>query len=313
MPHPLFDGLPENALVSTAWLAEHLGADDLVVLDATVLAVDGFGGARAFTSGEGEYLLKGHIPGAVFADLFDDFSDPEGEYAFTRPSVRQFEREAQAHGIDNDTAVVVYDANYGIWAARLWWLFRSLGFEVRVLDGGFTKWCAEGRPVQTGDVRPRRAGEFSAESLDGDWATKSDIEAVLHGGADAVLLCAVPRQEFLGEAAGRVRPGHIPESVNVPATQLTDRETGAFLPPERLREIFAEVADAPEPIIAYCGSGVASAGDALALSLIGRRDVRIYDGSLNEWAADPSLPLETGALSLAAAGGRHHQRSAAQK
>lgn len=304
MVHPAFDGLNGSALVSTEWLAEHLGMDGLVVLDATVLAVPGFNGGSAYVSGEEQFLVDGHIPGAVFADLFDDFSDPEGEYPFSRPDSRHFERAAQAHGIDNDTAVVVYDAVQGVWAARLWWLFRSFGFEVRVLDGGLMKWRAEGRPLQTGDVRPRRAGDFSAYPEDDAWAVKHEIEAVVAGETDAVLLCAAPPREFAGEVAARPRAGHIPGSISVPAVKLLDPETNAFLPPERLREVLADVVSAPAPIITYCDAGVAAAGDALALSLLGRTDVRVYDGSLNEWAADVTAPLE---LSAAADSSSRHR------
>ena len=306
MPHPLLDALTDPALVSTQWLAEHLGADGLVVLDATVLPVTGFNGADAYVSGEEQYLVNGHIPGAVFADLFDDFSDPEGEYAFSRPSAPHFERAAQSHGIDNDTAVVVYDTADGIWAARLWWLFHSFGFEVRVLDGGLVKWRAEGRRIATGDVRPRRAGEFSAYSDDEAWADKREVEAVVAGREDAVLLCALPAREFAGETGGRPRLGHIPGSISSPAAYLVDRDTNTYLPTERLREVLGDVAAADSPIIAYCRSGIASTSGALALELIGRTDVKVYDGSLNEWAADASSPLETGAPVLAASGGGRH-------
>ncbi|GAA4180243.1 sulfurtransferase [Gryllotalpicola koreensis] len=306
MPHPLFDGLPDPALVTTQWLAEHLGAEGLVVLDATVLRVTGFNGADAYVSGEEQYLVNGHIPGAVFADLFDDFSDPEGEYPFSHPSAGHFERAAQTHGIDNDTAVVVYDTADGVWAARLWWLFRSVGFAVRVLDGGLVKWRAEGRPIATGDVRPRRAGEFSAHPDNDAWADKSEVEAVVAGGEDAVLLCALPAPEYTGEAGGIRRPGHIPGSVSAPAAELVDRATNAYLPAARLRETLAEALVAESPIIAYCRSGVASTSGALALELIGRTDVKVYDGSLNEWAADASAPLETSVPVLAASGGGRH-------
>jgi thiosulfate/3-mercaptopyruvate sulfurtransferase len=305
--HPLFDGLPDPALVSTQWLEDHLGSENLVVLDATVLQVKGFNGADAFVTGEEQYLVNGHIPGAVFADLFEDFSDPEGEYPFSRPSARHFERTAQAHGIDNDTAVVVYDTGTGYWAARLWWLFRSFGFGVRVLDGGFVKWCAEGRPVSVGDVRPRRAGEFSAYEDTDAWAAKSDVEAVLAGESDAVLLCALSTSEFAGES-GRPRAGHIPGSVSAPATRLIDPTSNTYLPRERLRDALGEAAASPRPVIAYCQAGIASSGAALALTLLGHDEVRVYDGSLNEWVADASAPIETSAPVLAASGGGRHLR-----
>jgi thiosulfate/3-mercaptopyruvate sulfurtransferase len=307
VPHPLFDGLPDGPLVSTQWLADRLGTDGLVVLDATVLPVSGFNGADAFVSGEEQYLVNGHLPGAVFADLFEDFSDPEGEYPFSRPSAGHFERAAQAHGVDNDTAVVLYDTTNGVWAARLWWLFRSFGFEVRVLDGGLAKWRAEGRAIDTGDVRPRRAGEFSAYPDDDAWASKAEIQTVVDGTAEAVLLCALPAREYAGESGG-VRAGHIPGSVSAPASRLIDPATNSYLPPERLREELAEVVAADAPIIAYCRSGIASTSGALALALIGRTDVRVYDGSLNEWGADGSAPLATDAPVLAASGGGRHLR-----
>jgi thiosulfate/3-mercaptopyruvate sulfurtransferase len=305
VPHPLFDGLPDGPLVSTQWLAEHLGAEGLVVLDDTVLSVTGFNGAEAYVTGEEQYLIDGHIPGAVFADLFEEFSDPEGEYPFARPSIRYFERAAQVHGIDNDTAVVVYDTGTGHWATRLWWLFRSFGFGVRVLDGGFVKWRAEGRPVQTGPVRPRRAGEFSASDHRELWADKSDLEAVLSGASDALLLCALSPGEYAGTAGGRARRGHIPGSVSAPAMEIIDPETNAYLPVERLREVLGEAATGTSPVITYCQAGIASTGAALALTLVGRRDVRVYDGSLNEWAADANAPLVTDEQVLSAAAHRH--------
>ncbi|WP_298228945.1 rhodanese-like domain-containing protein, partial [Gryllotalpicola sp.] len=148
MAHPLFESLPDSPLVTSDWLAAHRGSDNLVVLDATVLVVPGFNGQSAYLSGDEQYLVTGHIPGAVFADVMEVFSDPEGEYPFTRPSRGQFEHAARTVGVDSDSAVVVYDNAVGQWASRLWWLFRAFGYDdVRVLDGGLKKWVAEGRAV----------------------------------------------------------------------------------------------------------------------------------------------------------------------
>ncbi len=296
----MFDGLPDTPLVTTDWLAAHLGDEGLVLLDATVLAVPGFGTATAYVSGDEEYLAKGHIPGAVFADLLESFSDPEGEYPFTHPDAKHFERAAQSVGVDAETAVVVYDNALGQWAARLWWLFRAFGYDdVRVLDGGLKKWVAEGRELALGYVPPRKAGEFYADERDELWADKTYVEAVVRGESDAVLVCGLPPREFSGEQSPRLRPGHIPGSVNAPAGWLVDRDTNAFLPAERLREVLGLAAETDSPVVTYCGSAIAATADALALTLIGHDDVRVYDGSLNEWASDANAPLEGSSLAAA--------------
>jgi thiosulfate/3-mercaptopyruvate sulfurtransferase len=291
--HRFFESLPDSPLVTSDWLAAHCGSDNLVVLDATVLVVPGFNGRSAYLRGDERYLVAGHIPGAVFADVMEVFSDPEGEHPFTRPSRRQFERAARAVGVDSDTAVVVYDNAVGQWASRLWWLFRAFGYhDVRVLDGGLQKWVAEGRAVDTGRVAPRHAGQFCAEADDDVWADEAFVQGVLEGEHPATLICGISPKEFVGAEGNRPRLGHIPGSRSVPAVRLVDPETNAYLSPERLREVFgAEVVESGEPIVAYCAGGIAATSDALALALLGRTDVRVYDGSLTEWAADPALPL----------------------
>ena len=126
------------------------------------------------------------------------------------------------------------------------------------------------------------------------WADKADVEAVVSGGARATLVCAVPPKEFSGEASPRRRAGRIPGSFSAPAGRLVSRETNAFLSHDELLALFAPVLAQEDPIIAYCGGGIAAASDALALALLGRTDVAVYDGSLNEWAADEAAPLTTG-------------------
>ncbi|MET0447907.1 MAG: rhodanese-like domain-containing protein, partial [Aeromicrobium sp.] len=126
-------------LVSTQWLADHLGAEKLVIVDATVFVAPLPGGKPGYVSGHEQYIIDGHLPGAVFADLIDEFSDPSGAYPFTRPSSEAFALAAGSLGIDDDTTVVVYDAALGQWAARVWWLFRAFGYDdVAVLDGGLS-------------------------------------------------------------------------------------------------------------------------------------------------------------------------------
>ena len=285
----------DRPVVSTQWLADHLGSETLVVLDATVVAGTRPGGPSSYLSGLDQYLVEGHIPGAVFADLLDVFSDPAGTHPFTRPDAEAFAAAAASVGVDDRTTVVVYDAAVGQWASRVWWLFRAFGYDrVAVLDGGIAKWRAEQRPLDLGHVEPRTVRGFTAVPHPEFWADKADVEAVVSGGARATLVCAVPPKEFSGEAAPHRRAGRIPGSFSAPAGRLVSRETNALLSQDELLALFAPVLAQEDPIITYCGGGIAAASDALALALLGRTDVAVYDGSLNEWAADEGAPLTTG-------------------
>ncbi len=290
-----------SSLVSTQWLADHLGADKLVVLDATVLtaplpaapAAVGAGDRVGYLSGDEQYLLEGHIPGAFFADLLRVFSDPEAPFPFTRPGTQAFEQAAGSVGVDNETTVVVYDSVVGQWASRVWWLFRAFGYDrVAVLDGGFTKWVREGRETQLGHVEPIPV-EFAATPRPELWVDKAYVERVVAGQEDAALVCGVPPKEFTGEIAHRARAGRIPGSISVPAGQLVDRDSRALVGTDQLRAKF-QPALGRGRIVTYCGGGIAAASNALALTLLGERNVAIYDGSLNEWTADPNAPVVVG-------------------
>lgn len=282
------------SLVSTQWLADHLGADDLVVLDATVLPYVQPNGRPGYLSGHEQYIIDGHIPGAVFADLTEAFSDPSGAYPFTRPTAEQFADAAGAVGISNQTTVVVYDNVVGQWASRVWWLFRAFGYDnVAVLDGGLVKWRAEERETDIGHVEPS-AASFTVTERPELWVDKTFVESVVAGQSQAALVCGSPPADFSGDGSPRSRPGHIPGSISAPAGRLVDRTTNAYLSEDALRSAFSPVLG-DERIVTYCGGGIAAASDALALTLLGHRNVAIYDGSLNEWAADAEAPLVTGA------------------
>ncbi len=279
-------------LVSTQWLADHLGAAGLVVLDASVVHYTQPNGRPGYLSGHEQYLLEGHIPGSLFADVIEELSDTEGRYPFTRPSAAGFAAAASALGISNDSTVVVYDSAVGQWAARVWWLFRAFGYDrVAVVDGGLTRWRGESGELELGHVEPVPA-VFTADERPELWVDKSFVEGVLRGDQEAALVCAIPGQEFTGEVVTRSRAGHIPGSSSAPAARLVDRERRTYLDPEELRGILKPALGAPR-IITYCGGGIAASSAALALTLLGERSVAVYDGSLNEWAADPEAELVT--------------------
>ncbi|MFF2277186.1 sulfurtransferase [Agromyces sp. NPDC058126] len=283
--------LPDD-LVTTAWLADHLHDERLVVVDATVLGVETPGGFR-WVSGLDDHLIEGHVPGAVFADLIDELSEP-GPHTFTRPGLERLARAARALGIDDGTAVVVYDTSIGHWAARFWWLLRSAGFaNVAVLDGGLTAWRAEGRELETGFRTPRTAGELRLDARAGFWADRDEVRRVVVGETEGVLVCALPPADFRGETGRRPRPGHIPGSVNVPVGSVVAPETRRALAGDELAErLVPATGGGAAPIIVYCGAGIAAAGTAFALRRAGH-PAAVYDGSLEEWLADPEAPLVT--------------------
>ncbi|HWH25429.1 MAG TPA: sulfurtransferase [Pseudolysinimonas sp.] len=288
MPGPVLT----SPLVSTQWLADHLGSEGLVVLDASVVGFTQPNGRPGYLSGHEQYVLDGHIPGAYFADLIEDLSDPDGPYPYTRPSAARFADAVGALGIDDTTTVVVYDSAVSQWAARVWWLFRAFGNDnVAVLDGGLTAWKAEGRELEIGHVEAPRAS-FTASERPELWVDKAYVQGVLDGTNDAALVCATPPKEFSGEVQARKRLGHIPGSTSTPAVRLVDRDARTYLDPDALRAAFAPALGAPR-IVTYCGGGIAASSAAFALTLLGEKSVAVYDGSLAEWASDPDSPLET--------------------
>jgi len=280
-------------LVETEWLAAHLSDADLRVLDCTVfLHPDAERGFR-IESGY-EAWRKGHIPGSAFADLLKDLSDQSQTLMFMMPSAEQFAGAMSRYGVGEGTRVVLYDSLMNIWAARLWWMLRAFGFDnAMVLNGGWKKWTKEGRAVSL-ESSAYPAARFVARPRPDLIASKQEVFAAI-GSSATCILNALSAEEHSGKGPARYRrPGRIPSSVNVPFRSLVDPETHAYLPAEQLRAQFASVgATDKDRVITYCGGGIAASSDAFILTLLGKENVAVYDGSLSEWTADPSMPMET--------------------
>jgi thiosulfate/3-mercaptopyruvate sulfurtransferase len=284
---------PAPPLVSAEWLAERLDAPNLVVVDAHVEKAALPSGGFIRRPARAAFERNGHIPGARFADMLKDFSDASAPFPFTRPSARRLEAAAGALGLSSQSRIVVYDRANGIWAARLWWLLRAYGHdEISVLDGGFKAWTQENRPLSFGDA-PVAAASFAARSREGFFVDKAEVVAVMEGRAPGRLVCVLRPSVFGGAEKAYARAGHIPGSLNVPYVDLIDESTNLLRPRASLRASFSPALSRHERVILYCGGGVTAAGSALALTRLGLPDIAVYDGSLNEWAADPALPLRT--------------------
>ena len=285
-------------LAETDWLADHLNDSDLRVLDCTAFnRPDGSGGIRA-ESGRESWVME-HIPGSGHADLVNDLSDNDAHFRYMLPQVPQLAQAFSSYGVGAGTRVVLYDSTTGSWATRIWWMLRAFGFDdAYILNGGLHKWKLEGRPVNS-DPSTYPPAIFLAKRRAGLMADKDEVLAALDNGSTCVLNALSEEQHLGSGGANYGRAGRIANSVNVPAADLTDSVTHAYLPAERLAERFAQVgADRAERVITYCGGGIAASNDAFILTLLGYENVAVYDASMSEWAADPSLPMQTGPMQV---------------
>jgi thiosulfate/3-mercaptopyruvate sulfurtransferase len=278
---------PMDTLVTTEWLSQHLDDPNLVVLDCSVHIEMEEGGGYKALSGRADYDA-GHIPSAGFADLMTDLSDAESPLKYAVPTAEEFCAAMGALGVGDDSRVVLYDSSGSAWAARVWWMLRWVGFDrAAVLDGGLTAWTAENRPLST-EPASRRAKVLTPAPRPELIADRDEVVAAIED--DAVqLVDAMPEPHFRGEMAMYDRPGHIPSAINVPVTGLTD-ESGHYRSLDDLAVMHDLDRDARA--ITYCGGGIAASSSAFVMTRLGFKDVAVYTASLQEWAADPELPME---------------------
>ncbi|MEO7655137.1 MAG: 3-mercaptopyruvate sulfurtransferase [Sphingomicrobium sp.] len=272
--------------ISTEWLAQHLDADDLAIVDCTAFLPTTPRDAKA-------EFLAAHIPGARFLDIAEvaDHSHPAPHML---PDAAAFGAAMKQLGVGRDERIVIYDNSPLRTAARGWFMFRHFGAEkVAVLDGGLGLWLAEGRPVEMGDARPRPGQQFDAKARAGEVVSKADILA----GTDLEIVDARSIARFTGEETDprpNVAAGHIPGARCLPMSALY-REDGIFRDAEEIRALFAKAGiDPAQPFIASCGSGVTANSLLLAARRIGGVGGKLYDGSWSEWGADPATPKEIG-------------------
>lgn len=285
MPNKLMDWI-----VETSWLAEHLDAPDLVVLDGSwhlpTLKRDP----------KAEYLAE-HIPGALFFDI-DDLSDETSDLPHMLPSTTKFASRMKRMGLGDGLRIVAYDTAGLFSAARVWWTFRAMGHhDVAVLNGGFSKWKSEGRPVESGEPLRRTERHFTPRGDASLVRDVHDIKAHIAKG-DVQLVDARAPSRYAGaepEPRPGVRSGHIPGARNVHYAKLLNADGTLKSVPE-LRQAFLDGGvDPTAPIVTTCGSGVTAAILSLALTALGNQNVPVYDGSWSEWGrADSGLPIATG-------------------
>ncbi|TIS58719.1 3-mercaptopyruvate sulfurtransferase [Mesorhizobium sp.] len=273
--------------VDADWLQNRLGEPGLTIVDASWYLPAQKRDARA------EYDAA-HIPGARFLDQ-DAVSDPDSPLPHTLASPQYFAQYVGAMGISADDIIIVYDGPGFFSAPRAWWMFRVMGvFQVYILDGGFDRWKAAGRPV-TAEPTKTAPCVFHADFDAGRVASLADMRRIV-GTRESQIADARSAGRFAGtepEPRAGVRSGHMPGARNVPSSTLA--ENGELLPKDRLRKVIEDAGiDLSKPVVTSCGSGITAATITLALETLGHTDNRLYDGSWTEWGGLGDTPVVTG-------------------
>jgi thiosulfate/3-mercaptopyruvate sulfurtransferase len=284
-----------EVLVTTEWLASHLGDPAVAIVDIRGKVLPP--GAKPRYVPKREDYDASHVPGAVFVDWTRDIVDPGDPVPAQIAPPDAFAATMGRLGIGDGTLVVAYDDYDHIFAGRLAWALRFYGHDaVRLLDGGWSRWVAEGRTT-TSDVAARARATFTSRPRE-DLRRSADDVARAIGRPDVLLIDARPPDQYTGASSAASRHGHIPGARNVPYARLVDPHTGRFLPERELARVFADagidVQQLPREVVVYCNGGVSCTVPQNALRLLGRNDVAVYDGSWNEWGNDDARPVRTG-------------------
>jgi thiosulfate/3-mercaptopyruvate sulfurtransferase len=281
-------------LVDTDWLSARLDDPNLRILDCTT-HLPPLPDFSLYTVVPGrEDFDKAHIPGAQFVDIEHDVSTPHPRLHFMLPTPEAFAAAMSRLGVGDSTLVVTYATGNHWWATRMWWMLRVFGHDkAAVLDGGFQKWQREGRPTASGPAQPVAPARFTARQRPELVAYKEDLLNAA-GRADVCTVNALRPEQHTGTGGVHYgRRGHITGSINIAALHHLNADN-TFKPAAQLRELFAPALSSPQ-VITYCGGGIAATSVAFVLAMLGYDKVKVYDNSLTEWAADPSLPMQTGA------------------
>jgi thiosulfate/3-mercaptopyruvate sulfurtransferase len=278
-----------KTLIDPVTLAEHLDDPDWVVIDTRFDLTDP-------AKGEQQYL-DGHIPGARYAhldrDLSGDKTGSNGRHPLPTPD--QMRTRFGALGISPSKQVVAYDADNGMYAARLWWMLRFMGHEaVAVLDGGLARWTREGHSVRGGE-EPRRPAMFRGQPREGARLTVDEVAGGLRD-PRRVLVDARAEGRYRGEGETLDKvAGHIPGAKNY-FFQRNLTEDKTFKSPDELKKEWQTLLGSTPVtnVVMYCGSGVTACHNLLAMEHAGLPGAKIFPGSWSEWSADADRPVATG-------------------
>ncbi len=282
----------ELLLVETEWLAGHLRDPALRIVDIRGI-IRPPDAPKPWYLPQIEAYRQSHISGAVFVDWTEDIVEPAAPVPMTLAGSERFKALMERLGIGDPHTVVVYD-DTGALAPRLWWALNYYGHpEARLLNGGWTKWVAEGRPVSA-EISKYPPAVFTPR-VRPEWrAGAAEVRVLLNDSGVALVDCRSPK-EFLGEIGRGERKGRIPGAVNVPVGRFLDPEKKTWKDPTEIRKLFEAAGVTPDHrVITYCNAGVSASVGLFALKLLGYRNATNFAGSWYEWEADPANPTQVG-------------------
>ena len=272
-------------LVEAKWLKDHLGSTNLVIINATM--------PKAVAAASDVRENEVQIPNAIFLDIKGAFSKDGATYPNTMIGEDAFNKASAALGINNDSAIVVYD-DHGIYSsARVWWMFRSMGHEnVAVLNGGLKAWKALAYPTENKSNTPVLKGDFKGTYNNEFFKNHQQVLDNISS-AEKLVVDARANERFKGlvdEPRIGLRSGHIPNSVSLPYTDLLKNDL--MLEKDALKTIFKDRLPENKNLIFSCGSGITACVLALGAEIAGYRNASVYDGSWTEWGSLKELPVE---------------------
>ena len=279
-------------LISTDWLENNLNLPNLRIFDCTVWLKPKPNKIYEIFSGKSDYD-KEHIPNSDFLDVLE-LSDKSSEYDFMMPDLEVFSNIMSLKGVGPNTHVILYSRENIQWATRVWWMLKSVNFlNVSILNGGFDRWKLENKTISKMPIiYPKNM--FRGKNQRGFFCKKEEIINNIENNKVLIINALRSTLHSGKESINYGRPGHIKNSINIPSTRMINRDTHLYKLPRKLKKIFNEFnLFNKEKAITYCGGGIAATNLAFAMTMIGFNNITVYDASLNEWAKDKSLPLDT--------------------
>ena len=283
--------MPTYPLISADDVKSLIGQKNVIIFDASSHL------PNADRNAEDEFIA-GHLPGAMRFDI-NTIALPDAEFPHTMPTAPLFQRHMQLKGVSKDSHVLIYDDSAIFTSARAWFMFRYFGHDkVQIIDGGLKAWKAAAGDVEALEESPISRGDFIAQDPiqnEGLLSVHAMKKLVSHDldQRNRTILDARSADRFYGRAPEPrqgLASGHMPGAVNIPFTDLLDRETGLMKPIDDLKAVFKDI-DPSKGIVTSCGSGVTACALILGLNLIGRHDVALYDGSWTEWGSREDCPI----------------------